>query len=98
MILMLFVAEHTHPASECPLLTDSGKDMIMEIFSDEHINSAGIELKGAYMSCPNDKGAVHKGYFIIEAPDKETIKKFFGPMQLIELREVKPFSDIAKTF
>lgn len=97
IIYLLFVAEHTHPASECPMLTTDGKDMIKELFSDGHINSAGIELVGAYMSCSNDEGAFHKGYFIIEAPDKETIKNFFGPMQLVELREVNPFSEIAKT-
>jgi hypothetical protein len=93
---MLFVAEHTHPASECPMLTPGGKDMIKELFSEDNISKAGIELVGAYMSCPNDEGAFHKGFFIIEAPDKETIKKFFGPMA-VEIREVKPFSEIAKT-
>jgi hypothetical protein len=93
---MLFVAEHTHPAPECPMNTSGGKDMIKELFSQEHISSAGIELVGAYMSCPNDEGAYHKGYFIIEAPDEETIIKFFGPMK-VEVREVKPFSEIAKT-
>ena len=91
---MLFVAEHTHPASKCPILTAGGKDMIKKFFSDEHIKSAGIKLVGAYMSCPNDKGAIHKAYFIIESPDKETITSFFGPMKLLELREVKPFSEI----
>ena len=94
---MLFVAEHTHPASECPMLTDEGKDMIKGLFSEEHIKSAGIELVGAYMSCPVDERTYHKGYFIIEAPDPETIINFFGPMKLLELREVKPFSEIAKT-
>ncbi|MCE5214572.1 MAG: hypothetical protein LLF83_07635 [Methanobacterium sp.] len=93
---MLFVAEHTHPASECPMSMPGGKDMIKELFSDEHIKSTGIDLVGAYMSCPNDEGAVHKGFFIIEAPDAETIKNFFGPMK-VEVREVKPFSEIAKT-
>jgi hypothetical protein len=93
---MLFVAEHTHPASECPMTMPGGKDMIMELFSEEHIISAGIELLGAYMSCPTDKGAIHKGYFIIESPDEDTIKTFFGPMK-VEIREVKPFSEIAKT-
>ncbi|PKL69058.1 MAG: hypothetical protein CVV28_02790 [Methanobacteriales archaeon HGW-Methanobacteriales-1] len=58
--------------------------------------SAGIGLAGAYMSCPHDEGAQHKGYFIIEAPDEEVIQKFFGPMK-VEVREVKPFSEIAKT-
>ncbi|MTK64879.1 MAG: hypothetical protein F8N15_10285 [Methanobacterium sp.] len=94
---MLFVAEHTHPASECPMLSDAGKDMIKELFSEENIKNAGIELVGAYMSCPVDESSMHKGYFIIEAPDKETIVNFFGPMKLLELREVKPFSEIAKT-
>jgi hypothetical protein len=93
---MLFVAEHTHPASECPMTMPGGKDMIKELFSEEHISSAGIGLVGAYMSCPNDEGAIHKGYFIIEAPDEETINNFFGPMK-VEVREVKPFSEIAKT-
>ncbi len=93
---MLFVAEHTHPASECPMSMPGGKDMIKELFSDEHIKNAGIKLVGAYMSCPDDKGAFHKGYFIIDAPNPQTIKEFFGPMK-VEVREVKPFSEIAKT-
>lgn len=94
---MLFVAEHTHLASECPMLSADGKDMIKGLFSDEHIKSAGIEIVGAYMSCPLDERIDHKGYFIIDAPDKETIINFFGPMKLLDLREVKPFSELAKT-
>jgi len=60
---MLFVAEHTHPASECPMNTPSGKEMIKELFSEEHIKSAGIEMVGAYMSCPADETSHHKGIF-----------------------------------
>jgi hypothetical protein len=93
---MLFVAEHMHPAAECPRKTSSGKKMLKDLFSEEHITSAGIKLQGAYMSCPDDEGAFHKGYFIIEAPNEETIKNFFGPMK-VEVREVKPLSEIAKT-
>lgn len=92
---MLFVAEHTHPASECPMNTPSGKEMIKELFSEEHIKSAGIEMVGAYMSCPADETSHHKGFFIIEAPDEKTVKGFFGPMK-VEVREVKPISEIAK--
>lgn len=95
-MFILFVAEHTHPASECPMSMPGGKDMIKELFSEEHISSAGIKMVGAYMSCPDDEGAYHKGYFIIESPDEETIKEFFGPMK-VDIREVKPFSEIAKT-
>ena len=93
---MLFVAEHIHPAAECPMRMPGGKDMIKNLFSEEHIKSTGIEMQGAYMGCPTDEGATHKGYFIIEAPDEETIKNFFGDMK-VEVREVKPFSEIAKT-
>jgi hypothetical protein len=96
VIKMLFVAEHTHPASECPMLTPGGKDMLKELFSEEHISSAEIELIGGYMSCPTDEGAIHKGYFIIEAANVETIKNFFGPMK-VDVREVKPLSEVAKT-
>jgi hypothetical protein len=78
------------------MLTDSGKDMIKDLLSDEHIKSAGIELVHAYMSCPEDKSMVHKGYFIINAPNIEIIEKFFGPLP-IELRGVKPFNEIVKT-
>ena len=49
------------------------------------------------MSCPLDERIDYKGYFIRDAPDKETIINFFGPMKLLDLREVKPFSEIAKT-
>jgi hypothetical protein len=70
--------------------------MIKDLFSEKHISSAGIQLVGAYMSCPVDEGAYHKGYFIIEATDERIIKDFFGPMK-VEIREVKPFSEIAKT-
>ncbi len=94
---MLYVAEHTHLASECPILTTEGKEMIKDLFSEEHIRAGGIELSGAYMSCPNEERSYHKGYFLIESPDKETIINFFGPMKLLELREVTPFSEIAKT-
>ena len=93
---MLFIAEHTHPASECPMSMPGGKDMIKELFSEDHIKSASIELVGAYMSCPTDDGAIHKGYFIIESPDVASINNFFGPME-VKVREVKPFSEIAKT-
>ena len=37
------------------------------------------------MSCPNDEGTIHKGYFIIESQQK-IIMKFFGTMELLELR------------
>ena len=71
--------------------------MLKELFSEENIHDNGIELSGAYMSCPNEDRSYHKGYFLIEAPDKETVINFFGPMKLLELREVTPFSEIAKT-
>lgn len=37
----------------------------------------------------------YKEYFIIGAPNEKSIYKFFGSME-IEIREVKPFSEITK--
>ncbi len=49
---MLFEATHTHKASQCPLLTSEGKNMIKKMFSDENVKKAGVKIAAAYMSCP----------------------------------------------
>ena len=93
---MLFEATHTHPAAMCPLLKPEGKAMIKQLFSDDNVNKSGIKIAAAYMSCPIDTAADHKGFFTIEAENPDAIKKFFGPMT-VEVRPVKPLSEIAKT-
>jgi len=93
---MLYAAVHTHPASQCPLNTGDGKKMVKQLFSEENMMKSEIKLTSANMSCPVDSAADHKGYFIIDAKDADTVKKFFGPMT-VDLREVKPLSEVAKT-
>ena len=93
---MLFVATHTHQAAKCPLLTPEGKTMIKMLFSDENVRKSGLKIVGAYMSCPKDKSAEHKGFFIIDADSTSTVTKFFGPMT-VDVRPVVPLSEVAKT-
>ncbi|XHH09529.1 MAG: hypothetical protein ACFCUE_02565 [Candidatus Bathyarchaeia archaeon] len=93
---MLFVALNTHPAAQCPLNTDQGKMMIKELFSESNVQKAGLKIQGAYVSCPKDSAADHKGFFIVEANSSADVTKFFGPMT-VEVREVVPFSEVAKT-
>ena len=93
---MLYEATHNHPAAQCPLKSAEGKAMIKQLFSNDNITKSGINLVAAYMSCPADNSIDHKGFFTIEAPNPETITKFFGPMA-VEIRPVKPLSEIAKT-
>ena len=93
---MLFEATHTHPAAMCPLLKPEGKAMIKQLFSDDNVNKSGVKIAAAYMSCPIDTAVDHKGFFTIEAENPDAIKKFFGPMT-VEVRPVKPLSEIAKT-
>ncbi len=93
---MLYEATHTHPASQCPLLKPEGKAMLKQLFSEQNIKNAGINLTAAFMSCPQDTGVDHKGFFTIEAQDTDAIKKFFGPLT-VEVRPVKPLSEVAKT-
>ena len=93
---MLFEATHTHPAAMCPLLKPEGKAMIKQLFSDDNVNESGIKIASAYMSCPIDTAADHKGFFTIEAENPDAITKFFGPMT-VEVRPVQPLSEIAKT-
>jgi hypothetical protein len=49
------------------------------------------------MSCPTDTTPNHKGYFTTDAQNPEQIKKFFGPKMPVEVRPVKPLSEVAKT-
>jgi hypothetical protein len=93
---LLFVASHKHPAAMCPLLKPEGKAMIKQLFSDENVKKSGIKIAAAYMSCPKDTAADHKGFFTIEADSDATVSKFFGPMA-VEVRPVQPLSEVAKT-
>ena len=93
---MLYEAEHSHPASQCPLLSADGKAMLKQLFSEQNMENAGINLVAAYLSCPQDTGEDHKGYFTIDAQNPESIKKFFGSMK-VDIRPVKPLSEVAKT-
>lgn len=93
---MLYEATHSHPAAQCPLLKSEGKTMIKQLFSDENVKKSGIKIVAAYMSCPKDTAADHKGFFTIEADSPTTVTKFFGPMT-VEVRPVQPLSEVAKT-
>ncbi len=93
---MLYSAVHTHPAAQCPLETDEGKRMMKQQFSEENLKKSGIRLASANVSCPVDKASEHKGYFIVDAKDAQAVKNFFGPMA-VDVREVKPLSEVAKT-
>ncbi len=93
---MLFEATHTHPANMCPLLKPEGKAMIKQLFSDDNVKKSGIKIAAAYMSCPKDTAADHKGFFTIDAEDPTKITKFFGPMT-VEVRPVVALSEVAKT-
>ena len=93
---MLYEATHTHPAAMCPMLKPEGRAMLKQLFSDENVKKAGIKIAAAYMSCPKDTAADHKGFFTIETEIPSNITKFFGPMT-VEVRPVQPLSEIAKT-
>jgi hypothetical protein len=95
VIFLLYEATHSHPASKCPLLSSEGKAMLKQLFSEQNVNSAGIKIEAAYMSCPQDTAADHKGFFTIDAENPAAITKFFGPMA-VEIRPVKPLSEVAK--
>ena len=93
---MLYEATHSHPATQCPLLKPEGKAMIKQLFSEDNVKKAGIKIAAAYMSCPKDTAADHKGFFTIEAENPTAVTKFFGPMT-VEVRPVTPLSEVAKT-
>lgn len=92
---MRFAATHTHPAAQCPLQTSEGKKMMKNNFSKDNIKKSGIKMVESYVSCPTDPGSEHKGFFIVDADNAETVKKFFGAMA-VDVRPVSKFEDVAK--
>ena len=95
MILLIFMATHTHPAVQCPLNSEEGKTMLKRKFTEENMKNSGIKMHAAYLSCPEDTREEHKGFFAVEAKDAEEVNKFFAPMS-VEIRPVQPFSELAK--
>lgn len=93
---MLYEAVHTHPAAQCPLKSAEGKAMVKQLFSEQNMKNSEVNLIAAYMSCPEDTSMDHKGFFTFNAQSPDLIKKFFGQMS-VEIRPVKPLSDVAKT-
>ena len=93
---MLFAATHMRPANMCPLNKSEGRKMLKDLFSEENMRKAGVKVTSANMSCPISGPPDHKGYFIVEAKDATTVTRFFGPMT-VEVREVKPWSEVSKT-
>ena len=67
-----------------------------KLFSDDKVRKSGLKIVGAYVSCPKDKSAEHKGFFVIDADSASTVTKFFGPMT-VGVKPVVPFSEVAKT-
>ena len=92
---MLYEAVNTHPAAQCPLNSEEGKAMLKQLFSDANVKKAGVKVDAAYVSCPKETQADHKGFFLVEADSPATVTKFFGPMT-VQIREVVPFSEVAK--
>ncbi len=92
---MLYVAEHVHPAAQCPLNSAEGKAMLKQLFSEDNVKKAGVKLDSVYMSCPKDTQVNHEGFFAIEASSPEAVTKFLGPLTA-QLREVLPLSEVAK--
>jgi len=92
---LLYEATHTHPASQCPLNSAEGKVMLKQLFSPDNIKKSKINLVAAYMSCPADTSATHKGFFTIDSDNPTTVTKFFGQLA-VEVRPVKPLSEVAK--
>jgi len=92
---LLYEATHTHSAARCPLLSSEGKAMLKQLFNSDNIKKSGINLVAAYMSCPADTAADHKGFFTIDADSPLTVSKFFGQMA-VEVRPVQPLSEVAK--
>jgi hypothetical protein len=66
-----------------------GKAMIKKLLSDENVKKSGLKIVAAYVSCPKDKSAEHKGFFIVtRSLFLQTGNQFF----ILEVELSKTFS------
>ena len=70
--------------------------MLKEMFSEENLKKNNIKLEDAYISCPKEEHSTHEGIFIISAENEGDAKNFFGSLD-VEVKEVVPFNEVAKT-
>jgi hypothetical protein len=93
---MLFSATHKHESKYCPLKTYEGVEMLKKKFSEENMKTHDVNLESAYVSCPKEQ-SMHHGYFIVNTESEGNVKSFFEPIT-VDVREIVPFSEVAKTF
>jgi hypothetical protein len=92
IIPMLFVAINSHQTTNCPRETTEGKKTLRRIFSVENGRRFGVRVIQAYISCPKATGEDHKAFFVAEANNADSVRKFFLPL-IVDVRQVTPFNE-----
>lgn len=83
--MALFVVEHRHPADRCPAGDPKAGRMLLQ-----HMASAktfGLAVHGEAVV-----NGAHTLYMILEAPDREAIRRFMQPFTQVGTVEILPAS------
>jgi hypothetical protein len=83
--MALYVAEHTHPAEQCPARNPQMAAGLLAII--QNAGKAGIKIHGDAVTQRQ-----HHLYIIAEAPNEETIRTYFAPFGQMGTLTVTPGS------
>jgi hypothetical protein len=83
--MALFVAEHTHPAEQCPARNPAMAAGLLALI--QNARKAGIEIRGDAVT-----NGQHHLYVIAEAPGEEQVRSYFAPFGQMGTLTVTPAS------
>jgi hypothetical protein len=92
IIPMLFVAINSHQTTNCWRETAEGKKIVGRLFSIENGRRFAVRVIHAYISCPKATGEDHKAFFVAEANNADSVRKFFLPI-IVDVRQVTSFNE-----
>jgi hypothetical protein len=83
----LFVAQHRHPAEQCPASDPQMGQMLLKHLSAENAASYGIHIQAEAVV-----NNAHTLYMIVEAPDEGRVQRFMEPFTQVGSVEILPAS------
>jgi hypothetical protein len=83
----LFVAEHTHPAEQCPAQNPQMAPALLQLVSPVNAAKHGLTIHGDAVT-----NGGHHLYLILEGPNVDTVREYLRPFGMLGTLAVLPAS------
>jgi hypothetical protein len=83
----LFVAEHTHPAEQCPAKNPQMAPALLQLVSRANAAKYGLTIHGDAVT-----NGGHHLYLILEGPNADAVRTYLSPFGMAGTLDVHPAS------